>query len=105
MKAAPRPEGDKPSPEPFVADFSEGLETGLYLALLELIDEGLIITGDEVVIEANSAACRLLERDYREIAGQPLANLSCSPSAASLQFGCHAYPRRAARWTWQLCVR
>lgn len=81
MKAAPHPEGDKPSSEPFVADFSEGFETGLYLALLELIDEGLIITGDEVVLEANSAACRLLERDYRQIAGQPLTNLFPSEKA------------------------
>lgn len=67
--------------EPFVADFSEGLETGLYLALLELIDEGLIITGDEVMIDANSAACRLLERDYRQIAGKPLADLFPSERA------------------------
>ncbi|MDX5364289.1 MAG: PAS domain-containing protein, partial [Pseudazoarcus pumilus] len=69
----PRP--DPPSHEPFIADFSEGLETGLYLALLELIDEGLIITGDEVMIDANSAACRLLERDYRQIVGKPLSEL------------------------------
>lgn len=69
---SPRPE---PPREPFVADFSEGLETGLYLALLELIDEGLIITGDEVMIDANSAACRLLERDYRQIVGKPLSDL------------------------------
>ena len=62
-------------PAPFIPDFSEGLETGLYLALLELIDEGLIITGDETIIEANSAACALLERDYRELAGQPLERL------------------------------
>ncbi len=75
MNAGSGSKGDPAPNEPFVADFSEGLETGLYLALLELIDEGLIITGDEVVLEANSAACRLLERDYREIAGQPLANL------------------------------
>lgn len=75
MTAVPGPEGDKPSSAPFIADFSEGLETGLYLALLELIDEGLVITGDEVVIEANSAACRLLERDYRDLAGKPLAQL------------------------------
>ena len=61
--------------EAFIADFSEGLETGLYLALLELVDEGLIITGDEVMIDANSAACRLLERDYRQIVGQSLSTL------------------------------
>lgn len=71
----PAPASIPPPPRPFMADFSEGLETGLYLALLELIDEGLIITGDETIIEANSAACRLLERDYRGLAGQPLASL------------------------------
>jgi len=63
------------SKPPFTADASEGLETGLYLALLELIDEGLIITGDEIVFEANSAACTLLERDYRDLAGRSLADL------------------------------
>lgn len=81
MNTAPGAGGDKPSSEPFIADFSEGLETGLYLALLELLDEGLIITGDEVVLEANAAACRLLERDYRDIAGKPLANLFPSERA------------------------
>ncbi|WP_244860972.1 EAL domain-containing protein [Aromatoleum petrolei] len=76
MNAARRPQGNEnPEEEPFVPDFSEGAETGLYLALFELIDEGLIITGDEVVLEANSAACRLLERDYRQLAGKPLADL------------------------------
>lgn len=76
MNAARRPQGNEnPEEEPFVPDLSEGAETGLYLALFELIDEGLIITGDEVVLEANSAACRLLERDYRQIAGKPLADL------------------------------
>ncbi len=69
------------APEPFIADFSEGLETGLYLALLELIDEGLIITGDETILDVNSAACRLLERDYREIAGKPLNILFPSEKA------------------------
>jgi EAL domain-containing protein (putative c-di-GMP-specific phosphodiesterase class I) len=54
---------------------SEGAEIGVYLALLELIDEGLIITGDECIIDANSAACRLLGRSYRQLAGQPLASL------------------------------
>ncbi|ENO89812.1 PAS/PAC sensor-containing diguanylate cyclase/phosphodiesterase [Thauera linaloolentis 47Lol = DSM 12138] len=54
---------------------SEGAEAGVYLALLELIDEGLIITGDELILDANSAACKLLERDYRQIAGRPLATL------------------------------
>lgn len=75
MNAARRPQGNENPEEPFIPDFSEGAETGLYLALFELIDEGLIITGDEVVLEANSAACRLLERDYRQIAGKPLADL------------------------------
>lgn len=75
MNSGSGPKDDHAPREPFVADFSEGLETGLYLALLELIDEGLVITGDEVVLEANSAACRLLERDYRQIAGKPLASL------------------------------
>lgn len=75
MDAANGNQGDEPASEPFVPDFSEGLESGLYLALLELVDEGLIVTGDEVVLEANSAACKLLEREYREIVGQPLAQL------------------------------
>ena len=61
--------------EPFIADLSEGAETGVYLALLELIEEGLIITGDELILDANSAACRLLERDYRHLAGRSLATL------------------------------
>ena len=70
------PPSPGPSPaEPFVADLSEGAEAGVYLALLELLDEGLLITGDEVVLDANSAACRLLGRDYRDVAGRPLANL------------------------------
>ena len=81
MTSLPDKKDKQPPSEPFVADFSEGLETGLYLALLELLDEGLIITGDETVIEANSAACRLLERDYRQIAGKPLANLFPSERA------------------------
>lgn len=65
----------KPPEEPFVPDLSEGAETGVYLALLELIDEGLIITGDETIIDVNSAACRLLEREYRELANRPLADI------------------------------
>ena len=81
MNAARRPQGNENPEEPFIPDFSEGAETGLYLALLELLDEGLIITGDEVVLEVNSAACRLLERDYRQIAGQPLADLFPSERA------------------------
>ncbi|WP_297358916.1 EAL domain-containing protein [Thauera sp.] len=60
---------------PFIPDLSEGAETGVYLALLELLDEGLIITGDEVILDANSAACRLLGRDYRELAGRAFADL------------------------------
>lgn len=72
--AGPARGNDNPE-EPFVPDLSEGAEAGVYLALLELIDEGLIITGDERIIDANSAACRLLERDYREVAGRPLADL------------------------------
>ena len=80
MNPSGRPPGLPPSPgpspvEPFVADLSEGAEAGVYLALLELLDEGLLITGDEVVLDANSAACRLLGRDYRDVAGRPLANL------------------------------
>ena len=76
MNIPGRPPG-VPSPplESFVADLSEGAETGVYLALLELIDEGLIITGDELILDANSAACRLLERDYRQLAGHPLSSL------------------------------
>jgi EAL domain-containing protein (putative c-di-GMP-specific phosphodiesterase class I) len=75
---------DRGSPHPaeaFVPDLSEGAETGVYLALLELLDEGLIITGDEVILDANSAACRLLDRDYRQIAGRPLADLFPSEEA------------------------
>ncbi|WP_237269435.1 putative bifunctional diguanylate cyclase/phosphodiesterase [Pseudothauera hydrothermalis] len=81
MNAARRPGGDQNPSEPFVPDFSEGAETGLYLALLELLDEGLIITGDEVILEVNSAACRLLGRDYRQLAGQPLADIFPSERA------------------------
>ncbi|HRP25190.1 EAL domain-containing protein [Thauera sp.] len=69
------------SPDPFVPDLSEGAETGVYLALLELLDEGLIITGDEVILDANSAACRLLQRDYRQVAGRPLTELFPSEEA------------------------
>jgi len=74
MKSVP-PSRNKAGSEPFAPDLSEGAEVGVYLALLELIDEGLIITGDEYIIDANSAACRLLGRSYRQIAGQPLADL------------------------------
>lgn len=61
--------------EPFIADFSEGFEVGLYLALLELIDEGVLITSDETILEVNSACCRLLEREYRALVQQPLSLL------------------------------
>ena len=37
--------------EPFIADLSEGAETGVYLALLELIEEGLIITIGRMVTQ------------------------------------------------------
>ena len=76
MNIPGRPPGAPSAPlEPFVADLSEGAEAGVYLALLELIDEGLIITGDELILDANSAACTLLEREYRELAGRPLSTL------------------------------
>jgi len=74
MKSIP-PSRSKHDEGPFIPDFSEGAEVGVYLALLELIDEGLLITGDESIIDANSAACRLLGRSYRQLAGQPLADL------------------------------
>lgn len=67
--------------EPFLPDLSEGAEAGVYLALLELIDEGLLITGDDLVLDANSAACRLLGRDYREVVARPLAALFPSEAA------------------------
>ncbi len=75
------PAPPEPQPRRFFADFSEGLETGLYLALLELIDEALIITGDETIIEVNGAAQRLLERDYRSLVAQPLASIFPSERA------------------------
>jgi len=81
MNPAGHHRGKENPEEPFVPDLSEGAETGVYLALLELLDEGLIVTGDEVIIDANSAACRLLERDYRQIAGQPLSELFLSERA------------------------
>lgn len=74
MNTAPSPRNGNDTAA-FVPDLSEGAEVGVYLALLELIDEGLIITGDEYIIDANSAACRLLGRSYRQLAGQPLADL------------------------------
>lgn len=81
MNPTGRPPGPPASPDPFVPDLSEGAETGVYLALLELLDEGLIITGDEVILDANSAACALLQRDYRQVAGRPLAELFPSEEA------------------------
>jgi diguanylate cyclase (GGDEF)-like protein len=81
VNPAGRPQGEDDPAETFAPDLSEGAETGVYLALLELLDEGLIITGDEVILDANGAACRLLERDYRQIAGRPLANLFPSERA------------------------
>ncbi|MDR3212827.1 MAG: EAL domain-containing protein [Azoarcus sp.] len=74
MKTAPSPRNNDDAAA-FAPDLSEGTEIGVYLALLELIDEGLIVTGDEYIIDANSAACRLLGRSYRQLAGQPLADL------------------------------
>lgn len=74
MKSAP-PSRNEHGEGLFIPDASEGTEVGVYLALLELIDEGLLITGDEYIIDANSAACRLLGRSYRQLAGQPLADL------------------------------
>jgi EAL domain-containing protein (putative c-di-GMP-specific phosphodiesterase class I) len=74
MKTAPSPRNDNDAAA-FAPDLSEGTEVGVYLALLELIDEGLIITGDEYIIDVNSAACRLLGRSYRQLVGQPLADL------------------------------
>ena len=67
--------------EPFVPDLSEGAEAGLYLSLFELMNEGLIITSDETILEVNSAVCRLMERSYRDLAGQPLSTLFPSERA------------------------
>ena len=70
VNPAGHPPGAPPDPgaphpaEAFIPDLSEGAETGVYLALLELLDEGLIITGDEIILDANSAACRLLGRRH-----------------------------------------
>lgn len=81
MKALYLPPDQHSQEEPFVPDLSEGAEIGVYLALLELIAEGLIITSDERIIDVNSAACRLLERSYRQLAGQPLAELFTDEAA------------------------
>lgn len=59
----------------FVPDLTEGAEAGLYLSLFELMNEGLIIASDESILEVNSAVCRLMERSYRDLAGQPLSSL------------------------------
>ncbi|MBT0962529.1 sensor domain-containing protein [Denitromonas iodatirespirans] len=59
----------------FVPDLTEGAEAGLYLSLFELMNEGLIIASDETILEVNSAVCRLMERSYRDLAGQPLSSL------------------------------
>ncbi|MBL8446264.1 MAG: EAL domain-containing protein [Zoogloeaceae bacterium] len=67
--------------ERFVPDFTEGVERGLYLAILEMLDEGLLIVSDETILEVNSAACHLLERRYGELAGRPLADLFASEQA------------------------
>ena len=74
----------RPPAEPtehLVPDLSDGAEAGLYLALFELVEEGLIITSDETILEVNSAACHLLERTYPQLAGQPLAELFPSEAA------------------------
>ncbi|MCB1915466.1 MAG: EAL domain-containing protein [Rhodocyclaceae bacterium] len=63
------------APETLVPDLSDGAEAGLYLALFELVEEGLIITSDETILEVNSAACHLLERSYPQLVGRPLAEL------------------------------
>ncbi|MCB1907044.1 MAG: EAL domain-containing protein [Rhodocyclaceae bacterium] len=62
-------------PETLVPDLSDGAEAGLYLALFELVEEGLIITSDETILEVNSAACRLLERSYPQLVGHSLSEL------------------------------
>ncbi|MCB1886840.1 MAG: EAL domain-containing protein [Rhodocyclaceae bacterium] len=69
------------TPETLVPDLSDGAEAGLYLALFELVEEGLIITSDETILEVNSAACHLLERTYPELVGQPLGDLFPSEAA------------------------
>ncbi len=78
MDLAPVPRNPE---EPFVPDLSEGAEAGLYLSLFELMNEGLIITSDETILEVNSAVCRLMERSYHEMAGQPLSTLFPSERA------------------------
>ncbi len=75
--------------EPFRPDLSEGVEIGLYLALLELVDQGILIVSDEQILEANSAACQLLERPYRTLIKAPLESLFPTPQA---------FLRARARW-------
>lgn len=103
MNAAPTSQDEEPPREPFIPDFSEGLETGLYLALLELMDEGLLITSDEVVLEANGAACRLLEREYRELVGQTLESLFPTPKEFLLARG-RLFIQGEARGSLQLAL-
>ena len=69
------------APETLIPDLSDGAEAGLYLALFELVEEGLIITSDETILEVNSAACHLLERPYPQLVGRPLAELFPSEAA------------------------
>lgn len=71
---------DEPT-ETLVPDLSDGAEAGLYLALFELVEEGLIITSDETILEVNSAACHLLDRTYPQLVGKPLAELFPSEAA------------------------
>lgn len=78
MELAPLP---KDADDPFVPDLTEGAEAGLYLSLFELMNEGLIIASDERILEVNSATCRLMERSYRDLAGQPLSTLFASERA------------------------
>lgn len=78
MELAPLP---KDAYDLFVPDLTEGAEAGLYLSLFELMNEGLIIASDETILEVNSAACRLMERSYRDLAGQPLTTLFASERA------------------------
>lgn len=81
MELAGVPRFTSDSEERFLPDFTEGVERGLYLALLEMLDEGLLIVSDETILEVNSAACRLLERRYGDLAGRPLSELFASEQA------------------------
>lgn len=75
MPPSKRPRLSASSAAAFQAEQLERADGGLYLALLELIDEGVLITGDETIFEVNSAACSLLGRDYRDLAGRPFATV------------------------------